>query len=302
MNTFKNPCVIWRITDGKRGHERQTQGLAQALAAILQVRLVDIACESGMVALWHWLLRRFPAGKALSAPDLIIGAGHGTHLTMLAAKRAFGGKTVVLMKPSLPLSCFDLCLLPEHDGGHEAANVLTTRGALNAVACLQPKQPQQGLMLIGGVSAHYHWDEAAIVQQVKRIAADTATSWTLATSPRTPSSTLNLLRQCGNVRIMPFQQADADWLPEKIARVAQVWVTPDSVSMVYEACTSGAAVGLLQLPEKPATRVTRGLQALATEGRVTLYDDWLRGKPLASPAEKFNEAARCAARIKQLWF
>jgi mitochondrial fission protein ELM1 len=207
------------------------------------------------------------------------------------------------MRPSLPLRCFDLCLIPEHDDAPPADNVMVTRGALNAVVFAANKQMQQGLMMIGGLSSHYCWDETSIVEQVKKIAQNTTIHWTLTTSPRTPVSTLEALLQChmNNLQVVPFQQAKSDWLLEKISQVAQVWVTPDSVSMVYEACTSGAAVGLLALTEKAKNRVTHGLQDLVAEGRVTPYAEWLNGNALAATAQQFNEAARCAARINQLW-
>ena len=36
-------------------------------------------------------------GKNLPDPDIIIGAGHGTHFTMLTAKYVRKGKTIVLI-------------------------------------------------------------------------------------------------------------------------------------------------------------------------------------------------------------
>ena len=37
---------------------------------------------------------------------------------------------------------------------------------------------------------------------------------------------------------------DADWLPRKLATTASVWVTEDSVNMLYEALSAGAASSL----------------------------------------------------------
>lgn len=298
-------CVIWRVTDGRRGHEQQTGGLVQALQALLPVTVVD-------VPRWPWWRaigcgfrsRSFSAAAALP-PDLIIGAGHGTHLTLLAAQRAYGGKTVVLMKPSLPLGCFDLCLIPEHDHPRPARNVLTTRGAINAIQPASRVRDDCGLILIGGDSPHYRWDNDAIVEQVRRIvAASDGFPWALTTSPRTPPATGHALRalRSGTLEIMPFDEANAGWLPAQLARVAQVWVTPDSVSMVYEALTSGAAVGVFDLERQGAGRVAQGIDALLREGRVTGYGAWQAGQPLRANTQIFNEAARCARWIKDNWF
>ncbi len=299
-------CVIWRITDGKRGHERQTQGLVQALAQLMPVASADIRAESPGAALWHGLRERFPAGRGLDAPDLILGAGHGTHLTMLAARRARGGKTVVLMKPSLPLRCFDLCLIPEHDGVGDLPNVMVTRGAINAVQPSREKDSTAGLILVGGVSAHYRWDEARLVEQIGRVAAQAPSlNWTVTTSPRTPPSMLAHLRRLPNaqrLQIVSFLETAVDWLPSRLARATQVWVTPDSVSMVYEALTSGAAVGVFELERIGSGRVADGIDRLLRDRRVGSYAGWATGQPLPVAQEEFNEAARCARWIKQKWF
>ena len=107
-----------------------------------------------------------------------------------------------------------------------------------------------------------------------------------------------------NVRVkavVPVAETGPGWLSERLASVAQVWVTEDSVSMVYEALTANAATGVLGVPAKRASRVTRGIAALAREGLVTGFADWQRGRKLAPPAAPFNEAARVAAWIGEKW-
>lgn len=298
-------CVIWRITDGKRGHERQTQGLVQALALMMPVVVTEFEAAPRWSALMHWLAGRFPEGRGKDAPDLIVGAGHGTHLTMLAAQRAYGGKTVVLMKPSLPLRWFDLCLIPEHDFVVDVSNVLSTRGAINAIQPSLEKDVTLGLILLGGLSAHYHWDEVWLLAQIRHVVTQTPSmKWILTTSPRTPASMLERLHelQLGPLDVVSFQDAPADWLPRQLLRAAQVWVTPDSVSMMYEALTSGAAVGVFDLEGIGSGRVARGVEKLMRDGRVRGYADWQAGRPLPVSHEEFNEAARCARWIKQNWF
>jgi mitochondrial fission protein ELM1 len=90
-------------------------------------------------------------------------------------------------------------------------------------------------------------------------------------------------------------------LPERLASAAQVWVTEDSVSMVYEALTANAATGVLAVPARRASRIARGITALTRDGLVTRFADWQRGKKLAAPAAPFNEAARVAAWIGEKW-
>lgn len=299
-----NPVVIWRVTDGRRGHERQTEGLVQALAQLMLVAASDIPALPRGQAFWQWLTGGFVSG-ARRPPALIIGAGHGAHLTMLAARRACGGKAIVLMNPGLPKRCFDLCLIPEHDGVRERRNVLLTKGAINAIQPSHELQPNAGLILLGGVSGHYRWDDRDVVEQVRMLAfVRSDVKWRLGTSPRTPDATLGLLREAlpGNVEIVPFKEAPLDWLPGQFRQAGQVWVTPDSVSMLYEALTAGAAVGVFDLERIGNGRVARGVGQLLGEGKVLGFAQWKSGRPLPVPQQEFNEAARCARWIRQTWF
>lgn len=296
-------CVIWRITDGKRGHERQTEGLACALARLGPVRVIDVPRLPTITAVLQYLIGRFSPGKTLEAPDLILGAGHGTHLSVLAARRARGGHAVVLMKPSLPMRWFDVCLIPEHDEIAASANVLLTRGALNPI---QPgvKQENAGLIMVGGPSGHFEWNDERILAQIRGVLErESSVDWVLTTSPRTPAGFLTKLQALhgDQMEIVPYAMAGTGWLPEKLAAAARAWVTPDSVSMIYEALTSGASVGVFDLKQVRSSRVARGLALLLREGLIVCYADWQRGVAMPLHQETFNEAARCARWIKQHW-
>jgi mitochondrial fission protein ELM1 len=296
------PVVVWAFTDGKAGHENQTRGL---LAAFARHRPVDarwITVPAYASVLSSLMTRRFLPGVGLPPPDLLVGAGHRTHLPLLAARRAHGGRTIVLMKPSLPRAWFDLCVIPEHDGV-TGANVFTTRGALNPV---EPgkKDARAGLILIGGPSRHHGWSENDVLSQVETIvASEKGINWKLTTSRRTPSATTARLRALSfrNLTVVPVSETGPGWLSEQLAVATQAWVTADSVSMVYEALTANAATGILNVPAKRESRVARGIAALSRDGLVTDFADWQRGQKLAPPAEPFNEATRVAAWIGEKW-
>jgi hypothetical protein len=72
--------------------------------------------------------------------------------------------------------------------------------------------------------------------------------------------------------------------------------------MVYEALTAGAAVGVLEVPRKRSSRVSRGLERLAAESWVTPFADWRGDRPLRRSDRPFNEAERCARWIVEQWF
>lgn len=299
------PLVVWRFTDGKPGHDNQSAGLLAALQARTPLETCDIDTRTARRGIAAFITAHDPLGPATPAPDLLIGAGHATHLPMLGARRARGGKAIVLMKPSLPLSWFDLCLVPAHDRPRAAGNVLVTTGVLNRVRSGSDKDREQGLILVGGPSAHVDWQAGHVARQVREIVTHApGIQWTLATSRRTPDGFADLFadEMPGNLAIVPHEDTSPDWLPAQLARVAQVWVTEDSVSMIYEALTAGAAVGLLPVHwRKASNRLAQGVRTLRDDGLVTDYEAWQAGTALQSTAQPFDEAGRCADSILERW-
>lgn len=289
--------TLWLITDNKPGHRSQLQGLAQALAARTAVAAHWIDAPRGRSALWQWLAGRFAPGAALPDPDLILVAGHRTHLAGLAARRARGGRLIALMRPSLPLGWFDLCVIPQHDNPPARANVVATRGVLNTARPSPERAADKGLFLIGGPSRHHGWDSAGLLAQIDAILTATpAMRWTLTTSRRTPAETetaLLALRARG-VDVRPVRDTPPGWAMEQVARSAQAWVTEDSVSMVYESLTAGAATGLLAVPRLGETRITAGVADLQREGFVTAFAEWERSGILRAPPARLCEADRVA--------
>lgn len=301
-NAFRGPPasgaaaspVIWIVNDGKHGHFNQSMGLAEALlrAAPGSVHLIPALAKSH--AGWVWLTKNSPF-HALPPPDLILGAGHATHLTLLAARRAHGGRAVVIMRPSLPRSWFDLCIVPEHDGIAPDAYTLVTQGALNRIRASNQHDTGRGLILIGGVSPHFEWNSDAIAVQIQSVLANTPdVQWTLADSRRTPSDFLDKLSPHPRLQCVSHTTTSSDWLPGQLARAAIVWVTPDSASMVYEALTAGANVGVFDLPVNPRSRVGHAIAQLADTQRVTRFISWCAHGRLHCNLHPLAETDRCA--------
>lgn len=293
------PLVIWRLTDGKPGHMQQSLGLVRALQAVVPCEILDIDVASQSVGLLDVLLRRFPGGFMKRRPHLVVGAGHATHFGLIAAKRVTGAFTVVLMKPSLPQFLFDLAVVPEHDEVPAGPRVITTRGVLNP---MQPGVKQAGsvLVLLGGESKHAGWDDAAVLQQLEIVAASVPDSGRLriADSRRTPDSLSKVLFERYGKRFQSWDACPSGWLGDTLAMTESVWVTEDSVSMVFEALTAGCRVGLLKLPAADeSSRVMRGVQRLVSEGVATRFNDWYSGQHALEAPPAFNEAERVAALV-----
>lgn len=281
------------INDGKPGHRNQSLGLAEALARKTPVEISEREPMGRFEALRLSLGGMLP--QLDDRPDLLIGAGHATHLTLLALRRLYRVPAIVLMKPSIPMGFFDLCLVPEHDQPPKRPNIIATHGALNR---MQPgdKVPDSGVILIGGPSRHYRWDEAGVLNQVQALLESEPRDWLISSSRRTPAGTERALSAlCGN-RFVPAAETGPDWLPQQLARAEVCWVTEDSASMVYEALTAGCRVGVLPLSGEADNRIGKGIEQLTTQGMVVRAPDWSMSG-LAAAGVVFNEAERCAEAV-----
>lgn len=296
----KHMPVVWRISDGRSGHDSQSKGLLEALMLIKPCDCYEIMLTGRKLAGLDFLFKRFPPGERLPSPDIIIGSGHHTHLSMLCAQRARGGKTIVIMKPSLPADCFDLCIIPEHDNPKVANNIFTTKGAINCITPAEKQADDRGLILIGGPSKHFYWDNDYLLQQLNEIlGTHKEITWKITDSPRTPETTKQslLAMQTPNADYINYQQTDDTWVARQLHHTASVWVSADSVSMIYESLTSGAAVGLLDVPAHGKSKLNINIAGLVEDKMVTPYNKWLDVRKLEKPPVLLNEARRCAEHL-----
>jgi len=273
---------IWVLTDGKPGHINQSLGLAEAL-----IRLRS-----------NFTLRQLPVTSGLGLlaedepPRLIISAGRRTHLWSWLCKMRYGSKSVVLMRPSLPLCLFDLAFVPEHDvvGSRASTRFFQTRGALNRMRPGE-KVPQSALILVGGPSKHVAWDSISVQDKIQRIFEENNDiQLRIVTSRRTPPDFIKTLKAMSGIELILPEMVDANWLPGALSETQRVWVTNDSVSMVFEALTAGCVVSLIGLESTLNSRTQRGMQMLLESGTVdysTAFNSALKVSPLA-------EAERCA--------
>jgi mitochondrial fission protein ELM1 len=243
----------------------------------------------------------------LPDPQLIISTGRRTHLTNLAARRARGGRSIVLMRPSLPRSWFDLCIVPAHDRLQPDSHTLPSLGPLNPVKPASPRVSEStSLCLIGGPSKHYRWDQDGLIDQLKTlIAATPLQPFVIADSRRTPEATSRALQRLAGKQLKFFHHLDTpvNWIDQQLAQAAWIWVTRDSLAMVYESLSSGAAVGLIDVPVRRRSPLTRAVDHLLADRQVVSFADWCGAgaAPLLPPAP-LQEARRCAAIISQRWF
>ena len=311
--------IVWRFLDGKPGHEKQSAGLLQGVEAALSsdaagaangassadapaLRIFDFDMRFKAL-LWrqirgHVLGRRADVPK----PQLVLGAGHRTHLPVLLARMFCGGASVALMKPSLPHRWFDLIFVPEHDRFRRSANVVATQGVIcRSLGCSGADPPTrdsaQGLILLGGASRHFVWDNDAVAAQIAAVAnAARHMHWQVCDSRRTPEYMAEALPPLSNLTYMPWQATDGDFLERALATANCVWVTADSASMLYEALSAGARVGVIELPPKNAARGNKheqGIRLLRSKGHIGSTKDGFELPERAAMVRFAPENRRC---------
>lgn len=305
MNQHDNhSIIIWQLTDGKPGHEKQTRGLVNAIAKRTAVDHYEIPVKPSLFTWVNYLAGRWHLGNHLPLPDFIIGAGHHTHIHMLAAKKAFGGKTVVLMRPSVSASLYDFALIPEHDQYQGRGNIIETRGVLNPMQPQGEHDPNRVLMLIGGPSKHYGWQNQAVIDQIKNLIHQQASKqFVLTTSRRTPADFVSALAKenLPRLSVVPVSETPAGWVEHALANAGAAWITEDSVSMVYEALSAQVAVGLIGVDKLRENRVANGVANLIRNRHVVRFDANGDYQQRMRALIGFQEADRCANQLLDAW-
>lgn len=303
---------IWHLTDHKAGHVAQARGLFAALErAGLAVNVIDISVNgvSNFALFLHWLTagRIGQLPKVLenqASPDLIVGTGHATHWSLILLKKCFPkAKSIVLMRPSLPISCFDLAIVPAHDSLEAKPNVpdhvFISQGVLNPLVNQYCHEKNRHLILIGGASKRYAYSEKELITQIQALLSklshhDEPQTVILTTSRRTPVTLLEsdfFKKNIDKVQLFPVSVTPVGWLFEQLQLAEVVWVTQDSGSMLFEALTAGCDVGLLAMPQIKKDTVTQATDMLSAQRFFLPLSAYLQGETFRS-VEPLREADR----------
>jgi len=300
----RRPQHIRVLSDGRPGHETQSLGLAEAIARRTGAQ---IHCVRFGPADLIW--SRYRKTVADRAPvDLLLGAGHRTHLALCLAAKRLAARAVVIMKPTWPAWFFDLCLVPRHDlraGASLSPRFVPTFGALNRLPeQLPPKQPT-GLVLIGGPSRAHGWDAGPLLAAIREVLATRVElTWTVSDSRRTPNGFVDELR-AENLRaeFVSHRQTPPGWVAARLLAAEEAWVTADSVTMLFEAVTAGARTGILPMPVRRANAgPVRAVADLAKAGFATAYASWREQGRRLPPPKRLHETGRCADIVLERLF
>lgn len=313
---MRAPMRLIVVTDGRPGHEKQTKGIIEALSRRVQVQTQTLSVNDFQVtrkigvALQLLLPFFTPKRKDYASADLVLCAGSKTHLSALLLKRAYHLPVCVCMTPSfLMRPFFDYCFVPEHDNTPSANNIIHTLGAPNNCFDRGLHHNNEGLVLLGGIDDSSHnWESSHIVKMVREVvSSNDDVKWTVSSSPRTPIETLDQIGALAdtftNVEFFDYKNTPNGWVEKQYDRCSTVWVTSDSISMVYEAMSAGCSVNLFQMDwKRNNSKFSRNEQLLVNSGKVGSFELWEKNRSLLSKPYNLNEAQRCADKILEKWW
>lgn len=303
--------TIGAFFDGRPGHEKQTRGILNRLQERTRTEVFDVQVERKPIMGQVLELLRYSASslhqgdEQLSRCNFLIGAGTPTHLPMLAAKKRFAVPVITCMTPAPYLrGKFDLIFAPQHDGIAGGPAVIETIGPPTSNRNRGSHEENRVLLLCGGVDRRsHHWDSRITVGYLERIIqAGPHKRYILSSSPRTPVEMIlmliSLADQYDNVEFHDYRNTPPGWIEEEYGRCSQVWVTADSISMVYEALSSGCMVGIIPVRwRRRNAKFARSQNYLLETGRVVEVENFFDNTHSWSDEPPLDEAGRCADEL-----
>lgn len=306
----------WAVHDGAAGNRRQALALAQAL--FLPAR--EWSLQASLPAGWFaprrvpWLAPAFgdEFTQALHdrPPSLAIGCGRLAALATRQARDA-GARAIQILDPRIATTHWDLVIAPEHDG-LRGDNVIQLLGSLNPVDAtwlaqaraqsteLADLQQPRTAVLIGGPTRATRFDRGALEVMLAKLEFTLARdggSLVICGSGRTPREWAPLLRAryAGDGHRVWMDASDGvNPYAGALGWADRIVVSPDSVNMVSEACSTALPVFVAE-PGRATGRVRQFLQALEASGRIRAQ----LGELTPFTAEPLRETARVAAEVRE---
>lgn len=251
---------IWALSDGAAGNHKQAWALAQAIGAP-QLHAATIALsrpDRWLAPQWRRARRQAIRGlPATELPDLVIGCGRRAAAVLDRLKADQPSlRTVQILDPRVNPARFDLVLVPQHDL-LRGDNVLLSLGALHGIdaavlaqsksqfAALEAFAAPRQVFLLGASHRHARWAWPQLEGALE--AAAGCGSVLISTSRRTPAALSSRVQRWASSRGAYCYTGDKGNNPYLglLAWADAITVSPDSVTMLSEACATDAPVFLL---------------------------------------------------------
>ena len=216
--------------------------------------------------------------------DMIISCGASTVASNIFMKYENNAKGIVIMKPGLDRGRkFDLIILPRHDTtGKVKRNMLITEAAPNKILpsafSLQPLAKGIGL-LIGGDAKNFKLTEEVVekvIDGVLKIAEEMERDIFITTSRRTSPEIDSYLKDklSNNTRCKLLVIANEKNPEGTVAKILDssevVIVSPESISMISEAASSGRQVVVFSDKRENRGKYGKVVESLENKGYIKI--------------------------------
>lgn len=277
---FFETMTIWVLSDGKQGHLNQSLGVAEGLAVdsaqIKVIKLEKRRFGSFLSFFWPPLkVKTLPKGPW---PHVVVATGNLTTPVSKWIKMQSPGTTTVQMMAPLNrfglkfkpggfldhlfngenMSFFDIVVSPVHEGRTESGSTVVTLGAPNRITKLKLKEAllkwtktfsafkgKKIAVVVGGSNKRFEFNEKTVqsfVSDLKEVEKSAKASFLITTSRRTGQAQEAMLQSAFADKHYIWDGKGDNPYMGLLASADAIVVTPDSVSMVSEAASTGKPV------------------------------------------------------------
>jgi hypothetical protein len=301
------------LTEGYHGMISQVEGLAKALNADFQHRIVKLKW------LWNYIPPKLsPVSRLILKNeqyitenekfDLVISCGRKSVIPSIFIKKKNKKIfTIHIQDPKVRFNNFDLIVAPEHDE-LKGENVITSKGAIHYITRLEIEKARSYLLdkiqnekivslILGGPNKYYNFSNEEltnIFREIKSSFISQGYKAIIIPSMRTPKRIIDLAINEFLTDGFVVNSVDKQAYLSSLAIANSIVVTCDSTSMISEAAASGKPIFVAHMqPKRNNYRFKRFYKLFRELGVIKNLGEKVENWTYDS----FNEAERIATII-----
>ncbi len=301
------------LTEGYHGMISQVEGLAKALNADFQHRIVKLKW------LWNYIPPKLsPVSRLILKNeqyitenekfDLVISCGRKSVIPSIFIKKKNKKIfTIHIQDPKVRFNNFDLIVAPEHDE-LKGENIITSKGAIHYITRLEIEKARSYLLdkiqnekivslILGGPNKYYNFSNEELTNifgEIKSSFISQGYKAIIIPSMRTPKRIIDLAINEFLTDGFVVNSLDKQAYLSSLAIANNIVVTCDSTSMISEAATSGKPIFVARMqPKRNNYRFKRFYKLFRELGVIKNLGEKVENWTYNS----FNEAERIAAII-----
>ena len=301
------------LTEGYHGMISQVEGLAKALNADFQHRIVRLNW------LWNYIPPKLsPVSRLILKDgqyitenekfDLVVSCGRKSVIPSIFIKKKNKKIfTIHIQNPKVRFNNFDLIVVPEHDG-LKGENIIASKGAIHYITRLEIEKARPYLhdkiqnekivsLILGGPNKYYNFSNEELTNifgEIKSSFISQGYKAIIIPSMRTPKRIIDLAITEFLTDGFVVNSVDKQAYLSSLAIANSIVVTCDSTSMISEAATSGKPIFVAHMQPKRNNYRFKRFYKLFRELGVTKN---LGEKVENWTYDNFNEAERIATII-----